>query len=226
VLPTLSVAGARVFPHAPFPPPAHRTGQADLPHPALRRASLTSTRGRPAAPTSPASTALSTTSEPLTGLLDLTVNPQALVASIARPKSGPFPPRALPRLDGTMDLSDSPSSPACPSRAPGWVTHPPPGVSRVAHFPYADMPSPLPRRDRWWDRVAPRKPATAAFPVGQLGRLPHWPFRGLLGVHCTLRPACSRSHLKRPFTPKASAVSLPPLPLRLLLAGATVTRWD
>src|SRR5438093_10279828 len=31
-----------------------------------------------------------------------------------------------------MDLSDSPRGPACPSRASGWVTHPPPGVSRVA----------------------------------------------------------------------------------------------
>jgi hypothetical protein len=30
----------------------------------------------------------------------------------------------------------------------------------------------------------------------------------------------------RPFTSKASAVSLPPLPLRLLLAGATVARWE
>jgi hypothetical protein len=30
----------------------------------------------------------------------------------------------------------------------------------------------------------------------------------------------------RPFASKASAVSLPPLPLRLLLAGATVARWE
>jgi len=35
VLPALSVAGARTSPHAPFPLPAHRTGQADCPHPAL-----------------------------------------------------------------------------------------------------------------------------------------------------------------------------------------------
>src|SRR5262245_46163497 len=35
VLPALSVAGARVAPHAPSPPPAPRTGRADLPHPAL-----------------------------------------------------------------------------------------------------------------------------------------------------------------------------------------------
>src|ERR1700687_5798467 len=44
------------------------------------------------------------------------------------------------------------------------------------------------------------------------------PIRRLL----TLRPAGSRSRLTRPFPSKASAASLPPLPLRLLLAGATV----
>src|SRR6516165_5410495 len=41
-----------------------------------------------------------------------------------------------------------------------------------------------------------------------------------------LWPACSRDRLTRPFASKASAVSLPPLPPRLLLAGATVARWD
>ena len=49
--------------------------------------------------------------------------------------------------------------------------------------PCADMPSPLPRWDRRRDRVAPRKPATAAFPIPLAGRLPHQLFRGLLGVH-------------------------------------------
>ena len=37
MLPALSVAGARVSNRASFPLPAHRTGRADLPHPALRR---------------------------------------------------------------------------------------------------------------------------------------------------------------------------------------------
>jgi hypothetical protein len=51
VLPALSVAGARVSPHAPFPPPARRTGRADLPHPALRRSSAAGPRaGTPACP--------------------------------------------------------------------------------------------------------------------------------------------------------------------------------
>src|SRR5271165_1810753 len=38
------VCGAISVCHAPFPPPAHRTGRADFPHPALRLASLTRTR--------------------------------------------------------------------------------------------------------------------------------------------------------------------------------------
>jgi hypothetical protein len=44
------------------------------------------------------------------------------------------------------------------------------------------MPAPLPRRNPP-DGVARRVRETAAFPVSQAGRLPHYPFRGLLGVH-------------------------------------------
>ncbi len=51
------------------------------------------------------------------------------------------------------------------------------------------------------------------------------PFRGLLGVHaCYGLPA--RGTAKRSFPSKAPAVSLPLLPLRLLLAGATVARRE
>jgi hypothetical protein len=41
-------------------------------------------------------------------------------------------------------------------------------------------------------------------------------FRGLLGVHCTFRPASSPSRLTRPSTPETPAISSPPPPLRLL----------
>ena len=74
-------------------------------------------------------------------------------------------------------------------------------------------------------------PTAAAFPETQAGRLPHCPFRGLLGVHCTLRPARSLSPLRTLFHRK----------LRLLrclhrrsdcyrlerpLPGGTCTHWD
>jgi hypothetical protein len=67
------------------------------------------------------------------------------------------------------------------------------------------MLSPIPRRNRWIIRSYPviaragLDPATAAFPVLKPGRLPHHLFRGLLDVHCTLRPADSRSRLHDPF---------------------------
>jgi len=82
------------------------------------------------------------------------------------------------------------------------------------------MPSPLPRQERaaWvaqsgnQDRHSNR--TLAAFPVYTAGRLLHCTFRGLLGVHCTLRPIHSPSVPSTPVIAKASANSLPPSSLR------------
>ena len=52
------------------------------------------------------------------------------------------------------------------------------GITRP---PCACMPSPLARRDRWVLRSS--RPATAAFPESQTGRLPYRPSRGPLSVH-------------------------------------------
>jgi hypothetical protein len=54
------------------------------------------------------------------------------------------------------------------------------------------MPSPLPRWDRRRDRVAPRLPATAAFPIPLPGRLPQLAFSRPAQRSRKLRPACSR----------------------------------
>jgi len=54
-----------------------------------------------------------------------------VTASGTLPKSGPFPPPALPGLDGTMGLSDSPHGRACPSRASRWQAVLPPLGSPV-----------------------------------------------------------------------------------------------
>src|SRR5581483_7384629 len=125
-----------------------------------------------------------------------------------------------------MDLSDSPGSPAYPSRASGWVTHPPPGVSRVAfvfrmqtcrhHYPGGIVAGigllPGQRRQR---------PSPNVRGVGS--RINHFEACSAF----TRVTACLLAGLLiQPFASEASAVSLPPPPLRLLLAGATVARWD
>ena len=63
--------------------------------------------------------------------------------------------------------------------------------------------------------VVPEKP----------GRLPHYPFRGLLSVHSRFGPHTRRVAL-RPSTPEASEMSSPTSPLRLLPTVATLVGWD
>jgi len=125
-----------------------------------------------------------------------------------------------------MGLSDTPNGPACPSRASGWVTYPPLGASRVA----SDLPVQTCRR-HYPGGIAS---GIVSFPWRCDCGLPH-PIAGsapTLNVSrparrsLTLRPACSRSRPRRPFPSKASAVSLPPLPLRLLPAGTTIAGWE
>ncbi len=89
-------------------------------------------------------------------------------------------------------------------------------------FPLANMPSPLPR----WTCGGYRSPESHS------GGLPRYA-GGSASTLCfsrparrslTLWPACSRNRLKRSFPSKASTVSSPPPPLRLLPAGATSYR--
>jgi hypothetical protein len=56
-----------------------------------------------------------------------------LAASRALPKSGPFPPPALPGFVGTTSLSATPHGPACLSRASGWEDALPPLGLPVLH---------------------------------------------------------------------------------------------
>jgi hypothetical protein len=63
-------------------------------------------------------------------------------------------------------------------RAHGHTT----GLPVLPCHPLSCMPSSLPRRNRWV-RVSLTSPPMTAFPVFQSGRLPHYPFRGLLNVH-------------------------------------------
>ena len=142
------------------------------------------------------------------------------------PDQGSFPPPALPGFTDTTTLSATPRGRFRASRHHRWPAPPashPKGLPVLHTTPLSHMPSPLPRRNRWVP-MSFASPTAAAFPEIQAGRLPHCPFRGLLSVHCTLRPVRLPSPYG-PSTPEASTGSLPPRPFRLLPAGTTFAGW-
>ena len=99
---------------------------------------------------------------------------------------------------------------------------PPTGFPVLSPSPLPCVPPSLPRRSRPV-RVSLASRPMAAFPVIRAGRPPHRPFRGLLEVHCALRPAWSLNRPWRPVAPECFSRSRYLLqPLRLLPAGATV----
>ena len=67
-------------------------------------------------------------------------------------------------------------------------------------------------------------PTATAFPVFQPGRRPRLPFSRLARRSLALRPACSRSRLKRPFPSRATAIRCLLIPPRLLPAEANHCR--
>ena len=119
--------------------------------------------------------------------------------------SGPFPPPALPGFSSTTGLSATPGGPACPSRASGWRSRPPPpGASRVAsdlllqtcrrHYPGGIAGS----------VVRSSRPSDGGLPHYVAGRLPHQSLSRPAQRSLTLRPACSRSRQDDPLPSKAS----------------------
>ena len=71
------------------------------------------------------------------------------------------------------------------------------------------MPPPLPRRNRPMLTLLASRPL-AAFPISQAGRLPHYPFRGLISIRM-LQHADSLSRPRRPFDIGVlQSISLPP----------------
>jgi hypothetical protein len=139
----------------------------------------------------------------------------------------PLPSTGISGFVGTMGLSDFPDGPAWPSRVAGWeACLPPSGISRVAVAllcRHAVAITPVGS----WVRVvrSPKAPRQRPSPS---------PCR--VGSHIMLFEACSAFTRVtacllaglpvQPFPPEASAVSLPPPPLRLLPAGAKVAGWD
>src|SRR5260370_32228970 len=88
-----------------------------------------------------------------------------------------------------MDLSDPQGGAADPSRVSGWLTLPPPRVSRVA----SDVRVQTCRRHCPGGTTGegesfPGEPVTAAFPVSVAGRPPPPNFLGLLRAHSPFGP--------------------------------------
>lgn len=82
----------------------------------------------------------------------------------------------------------------CPTRTP------PPGLAALRRsllYMHAVATTPA---QPLGARFVQLPPATAAFPECQAGRLVHYPFRGVLSVHCSLRAACSPGHLMTLYT--------------------------
>ena len=86
------------------------------------------------------------------------------------------------------------------------------------------MPSSLPRRNPWV-HVSLASPEAAAFPEIQAGRLPHYPFRGLLDVHSRYGLHTRRATKVALYTEELFSRT-PARLLRLLPAGATAAGWD
>ena len=147
----------------------------------------------------------------LSGVVRLIANHRSSAPSKACQKSGPFPPPALPGLNGRMALSDS--RPARRARhGVGGATsgrNGPPPITRTtfptcrAHYPGGS--------ERVHASVA--SPFHAAFPDRQAGRHPQLHFRGLLRLHSRYGPL-DRSAAQGDLCHEASKrpVTQPPRP--------------
>ena len=99
--------------------------------------------------------------------------------------------RHYPASSVPTDLSATLTGPTRPSRAVRWrVPRHRQGFPCCDQSPLPHVPPPLPRRNRSVLASLASRPL-AAFPVIQAGRLPRYPFRGLLGVQPRCGP-CGR----------------------------------
>jgi hypothetical protein len=209
----------RHAPIVPFPLPAHRTGRADFPHPALQPTSRegmqrVSTLRPPTEPKNVRSVGNGRDPRERTLWQRLRLGLRIQLASegleiLGLPGSSPIPaqcPRRCkhvggrdPSLHRHYPASLVPCSPPTPGppipRGDVRVAIPTNRVSLVAHQPFSDMLSPLPR---WTERVhlSITFPVRAAFPELGAGRRPQLLFSRPARRSLTLRPAGSLDRLR------------------------------
>ena len=139
---------------APFPHPAHRTGQADFPHPAL---------GQDFTPLLSRATP-SAVSEHFLELIGCPISMSFTTYCVCLELEVPSPPPALPGLTGTTNLSATPGRPACPSRASGWSSLTAPrGFPCFVRFPCVHAVATTPAQ-RLGVLLRSLHPAVSAFP--------------------------------------------------------------
>ena len=156
----------------------------------------------------------------ISGVIGRRPLPRACSLSPSLPPEVPSLRRHYPASSAPTDLSATLPAPPDPHglsvgvcRATGQ------GFPCCVHSPLPHMPPPLPRRNRSV-LASPASRPLAAFPASVMGRLPHHPFRGLLGVHFALWPAWSLNRPWRPFVIGVlQPMSLPPS------SAPTATGW-
>jgi hypothetical protein len=98
------------------------------------------------------------------------------------------------------------------------------GFPCCGRFPFAHMPTPIPRRNRRVLIVL--FPYDNGLPQIEGGSASAMLFRGLLSVHSRFGLHARQVAQGDPLHRSTSADSSPPPPLRLLPAGTTVAGWD
>ena len=159
----------------PFPLSVSLSNQGSFPPPALPglRGTTSPSATLPARP-APRGVPVGMCAPP-TGLPVLLPPPSSMVN--VRPDRGGVPPAGWIRVSNqTVSCHSGRSLPARAWAATAWPN---------AYLPC--VPPPLPRRNRPVRMSLTSRPV-AAFPEKQAGRLPHYAFRGLLGVHSRCGP--------------------------------------
>src|SRR6266705_628405 len=183
---------------APFPHPAHRTGQADFPHPALGQ-DVTLSRATPSA-----------ASEHLLELIGFPISRSFTTYCVCLELRS-LPSTGVTRLPRYYEPLRHPRAPACPSRASGWLSLTTPwGFPCFVRFPcvHAAANTPAQRLGAPLRSIRPNRVS-----------LPRYGSR--VGLCIVLFEACSAFTRVTACTlalspyivtryPKASATSLPP----------------